>query len=218
MRRRLTLAFALTAGIAALALAAGSYLLVREARLADSRDRALEQTRFNLGASHRMTWLNSLGAEWRNDLQLGYHDRFSSEFYQPLHFASGAFVAPRFEAHEKPITFFVDGRRIGEYRVHTARGHLDRHASDDRLANRRDHPCHGQPILARHHGLPVVNQAIDEMADALQVEPLRRAIAVVLAVGGAGFIAITRKGDALIVLVDLQATIGAKEGHGRIDH
>ncbi len=48
LRRRLTLAFALTAGIAAAALAAGSFLLVREARLSDSRDRAVEQTRFNL--------------------------------------------------------------------------------------------------------------------------------------------------------------------------
>jgi len=48
LRRRLTLAFALAAGIAAAALAAGSFFLVREARLTDSRDRALEQTRFNL--------------------------------------------------------------------------------------------------------------------------------------------------------------------------
>ncbi len=48
LRRRLTLAFALTAGIAAAALAAGSFFLVRDARLADSRDRALEQSRFNL--------------------------------------------------------------------------------------------------------------------------------------------------------------------------
>ncbi|MGH3042958.1 MAG: ATP-binding protein [Gaiellaceae bacterium] len=48
LRRRLTLAFALTAGIAAAALAAGSFLLVRDARLSDSRDRALEQSRFNL--------------------------------------------------------------------------------------------------------------------------------------------------------------------------
>ncbi len=48
LRRRLTLAFALTAGLAAAALAAGSFLLVREARLDDSRDRAVEQTRFNL--------------------------------------------------------------------------------------------------------------------------------------------------------------------------
>jgi signal transduction histidine kinase len=48
LRRRLTLAFALTAGIAAAALAAGSFFLVREARLADSHDRGLEQSRFNL--------------------------------------------------------------------------------------------------------------------------------------------------------------------------
>jgi signal transduction histidine kinase len=48
LRRRLTLAFALTAGIAAALLAAGSYFLVREARLSDSHDRALEQSRFNL--------------------------------------------------------------------------------------------------------------------------------------------------------------------------
>ena len=48
LRRRLILAFALSAGIAAAALAAGSFLLVREARLDDSRDRALEQSRFNL--------------------------------------------------------------------------------------------------------------------------------------------------------------------------
>jgi signal transduction histidine kinase len=48
LRRRLTLAFALTAGIAAAALAAGSFLLVRDARLTDSRDDALEQSRFNL--------------------------------------------------------------------------------------------------------------------------------------------------------------------------
>jgi len=48
LRRRLTIAFTLVAGIAALALAAGSYLVVRDARLGDSVDRALEQTRFNL--------------------------------------------------------------------------------------------------------------------------------------------------------------------------
>jgi signal transduction histidine kinase len=48
LRRRLTLAFMLVAGISAAALAAGSFLVVRQARLDDSVDRALEQTRFNL--------------------------------------------------------------------------------------------------------------------------------------------------------------------------
>jgi two-component system sensor histidine kinase MtrB len=48
LRRRLTLAFMLVAGISAAALAAGSYLLVRQARLDDSLDRSLEQARLNL--------------------------------------------------------------------------------------------------------------------------------------------------------------------------
>ena len=48
MRRRLTLAFVLVAGISSLALALGSYFVVREARLDESVDRALDQARFNL--------------------------------------------------------------------------------------------------------------------------------------------------------------------------
>jgi two-component system sensor histidine kinase MtrB len=48
LRRRLTIAFTLVAGVAALALAAGSYWIVRETRLDDSVDRALDQSRFNL--------------------------------------------------------------------------------------------------------------------------------------------------------------------------
>ena len=48
LRRRLTLAFMLVAGISAAALAAGSYLVVRQARLDDSLERSLDQTRFNL--------------------------------------------------------------------------------------------------------------------------------------------------------------------------
>jgi signal transduction histidine kinase len=48
LRRRLTVAFMLVAGLSAFILAASSYFLVREARLSDSLDRALEQGRFNL--------------------------------------------------------------------------------------------------------------------------------------------------------------------------
>jgi len=48
LRLRLTIAFILVAGLSAAALAAGSYLVVRENRLADSVERALDQSRFNL--------------------------------------------------------------------------------------------------------------------------------------------------------------------------
>jgi signal transduction histidine kinase len=48
LRRRLTVAFMLVAGLSAAVLAISSYLIVRDARLSDSLDRALEQGRFNL--------------------------------------------------------------------------------------------------------------------------------------------------------------------------
>ena len=48
LRRRLTVAFALVGGVAAVALAAGSYAVVRETRLDDSVERSLDQARFNL--------------------------------------------------------------------------------------------------------------------------------------------------------------------------
>jgi len=48
LRRRLTIAFLLVAGLSAAALAAASYAIVREARLSDSVDRSVEQSRFNL--------------------------------------------------------------------------------------------------------------------------------------------------------------------------
>ena len=58
-------------------------------------------------------------------MQIGFNNRFVSEFHQPLSFRSGAFVAPRVELDERPIAFFLDGRRIGEYVVQTGRAHLD---------------------------------------------------------------------------------------------
>jgi hypothetical protein len=48
LRRRLTIAFVLVAGIASGALALGSFLLVRQARLADSLEAAKDEARFDL--------------------------------------------------------------------------------------------------------------------------------------------------------------------------
>jgi two-component system sensor histidine kinase MtrB len=48
LRRRLTIAFMLAAGLSAAALAVSSYLIVRDSRLDDSLDRSLEQARATL--------------------------------------------------------------------------------------------------------------------------------------------------------------------------
>ena len=48
---------------------------------------------FVVYAKHTRTWLNSLGAEWRNEVQLGYFNNLSTSFYQPLD------VAQRFSSN-----------------------------------------------------------------------------------------------------------------------
>ena len=66
---------------------------------------------FNLQASHRATWLNALGAEWRNDVQLGHTSALHTEWYQPLTTAQRVFVAPRLEAVDEPFDVYDDDTR-----------------------------------------------------------------------------------------------------------
>jgi len=70
---------------------------------------------YNLLARYRRTWLNSLGAEWRTDLQIGHIDRIASEFYQPLDASHLLFVAPYAEIAQRPIDTFSAGHRIDRF-------------------------------------------------------------------------------------------------------
>lgn len=81
--------------------------------------------RFNLLGSYRRTWLNQLGAEWRTDVQVGFTNRFTSEFYQPLGFKYIGFVAPRIDVQSQPVQFFFNNQLLGNYGVKYARAHLD---------------------------------------------------------------------------------------------
>ena len=49
-----------------------------------SSDFSSQSSYFNLAASYRKTWINSLGASWRTGVQFGYNNALVSEFYQPL--------------------------------------------------------------------------------------------------------------------------------------
>jgi NTE family protein len=72
-------------------------------------------TYFNLLASYRRTWLNSYGAEWRNDIQIGQSSRLVSELYQPINVDQSLFVAPRIELERRPQNVFQDTTRIATY-------------------------------------------------------------------------------------------------------
>jgi NTE family protein len=80
---------------------------------------------FNLLGSYRATWLNSLGAEWRTDLQVGRTNRFYTEFYQPLHPEGYFFVAPSFTVERTPIDLFVGQDRVAQVENDFFRGALD---------------------------------------------------------------------------------------------
>jgi NTE family protein len=71
---------------------------------------------FNLLATHRATWLNRLGAEWRNDVQIGHVDRLRSEWYQPLQVSQRVFAAVSIEARREPFDVFVDDLRFARFR------------------------------------------------------------------------------------------------------
>jgi len=80
---------------------------------------------FNLLASYRKTWINSLGAEWRTDLQVGRTSRVLTEFYQPLNVRQFFFVAPYAEAERRELPIFNDDQRLAIFDLNYARAGLD---------------------------------------------------------------------------------------------
>jgi NTE family protein len=80
---------------------------------------------FSLLASHRMTWVNRLGAELRTDAQLGNDNSLRVEFYQPLTVGSGFFVAPRVAVARDAVNLYSQGERVAIYNVKSRTAALD---------------------------------------------------------------------------------------------
>jgi len=78
---------------------------------------------FNLLATHRWTWLNSYGAEWRNDLQIGNNERVRTEWHQPLSPAQRWFVAAGGQYTSDPFDIYANGQRLARFRRNA--GQLD---------------------------------------------------------------------------------------------
>ena len=72
---------------------------------------------FNVLASYRKTWLNSLGAEWRTDLQIGRTSSLKTEFYQPLNAKGWFFVAPNASLERRSTSLYQGDNRIATYDV-----------------------------------------------------------------------------------------------------
>jgi NTE family protein len=72
---------------------------------------------FSLLAGHRRVWINSLGAQWTNELEVGRIARAATEFYQPLDLGDTVFVAGYASTQSVPRYIFSGSQRVAEYRV-----------------------------------------------------------------------------------------------------
>ncbi|MFT3849957.1 MAG: patatin-like phospholipase family protein [Propionivibrio sp.] len=72
---------------------------------------------FNFLGSYRKKWMNSLGGEWRTDLQVGRTSSLWSEFYQPLTADGRFFVAPHVGIERRTSDIYQDSDRIATYDV-----------------------------------------------------------------------------------------------------
>jgi NTE family protein len=70
---------------------------------------------FSLILQHTRTWVNSWGAEWRNELELGDVRRFGTSFYQPLGAGSPWFVEALLETTRADTDIYQEFRRTDRF-------------------------------------------------------------------------------------------------------
>ncbi len=80
---------------------------------------------FSALVSYRKTWLNRLGGEWLNEVQVGRVSRLFSEFYQPVDERGRTFIAPYGSIGQTTRPVYVGEDRIAQYDVADARAGLD---------------------------------------------------------------------------------------------
>lgn len=80
---------------------------------------------FNLLASYRKTWMNSLGGEWRSDLQIGRTSSLKTEFYQPLDSRGYFFVAPHAGVEQFITNVYQGDHRVARYEATSLLGGVD---------------------------------------------------------------------------------------------
>lgn len=82
-------------------------------------------TLFVLRADHRREWVNSLGGQWRNSLQLGTLSELETAYYQPLDIPQRFYVEPGFILRRTIEDFFDDGNRVARYDLLEAEARVD---------------------------------------------------------------------------------------------
>jgi NTE family protein len=78
-----------------------------------------------LRADHNRTWINPLGGEWHNAIQLGLQTMAQTDLYQPLDVRQRFFVQPSAQFEQSLEDIYDDGERIARYYLRELYGQLD---------------------------------------------------------------------------------------------
>ena len=81
--------------------------------------------KFLMGVQHVRHWINPLGAQWRNQLQIGDESSLSTNFYQPLDVGQRLFVEPGLFVERIVEDVYNRGERIATYEFIDAGGRID---------------------------------------------------------------------------------------------
>ena len=110
------------------------------------------ETNFSLLAGAKRTWVNSLGAQWLNEVEVGRIARIATEFYQPFNVQQDVFGSAYAAAQNVPRYLFSGSERVAEYRVQTNVAGLDFGVPVLRLGEIRAGPVYtyykGSPTIA----------------------------------------------------------------------
>ena len=74
-------------------------------------------TLWGIRVDHQRRWVNDLGGEWRNTVQIGRPSGLASEFYQPVDLAQRFFAAPRVFYSQSQQDLYLDEKRVARYEV-----------------------------------------------------------------------------------------------------
>jgi NTE family protein len=80
---------------------------------------------YNILVDYTRRWINSLGGEWKTQVNLGSPSGIYSEFYQPLVVSRLFFISPHAEWKQDPVDVYKGHDRVAEYRITSYAGGLD---------------------------------------------------------------------------------------------
>jgi NTE family protein len=113
---------------------------------------------FAIYARHNRTWLNALGGQWRNEVQLGSENLIATSLYQPLDVAQRYFVEPRLAWTRNWEYVFFDGERLARYELADLAGRLDAGVNLGNRAQVRLGYLYTRREVSRDTGSPLLPQ------------------------------------------------------------